>query len=410
MKELLRDFRIRRLLVANITGSIGSGITLFAVPWLLVQQPGGTTSYGTATLVTTVVLFLFMPYYGVWVDRHSRKTMLLGSELFGFLATASMAAVCAWQGGYGHWSLSIIYFCGMLYYTLHFPAKFAFLQQIIDRSHYQSLMGLMEVQGQTAMMISGGLGALLVEHVSLTTILVFDAATYLVSFAIQSTIPYQSTHLDGHASAPRVSAWRAIGEGWQWLRERPQLALFFAAALMPFIAIMVGNYLFPIYIIQTLEAGPWVFGVGEIVFAAGAIAAGFSLPRLIATHSARRTIPITMAVFAAGAALVVLVPTVGVYLLAALFLGYGNAGCRVARSAALLHLIDNRVMGRVSSFFHAYDRVLRTVLTSAVIAIVAAHGARAAFALLLALVLLCLWAVMQTRSALTQYTSDHPVK
>jgi MFS family permease len=408
MKELLRDFRIRRLLVANITGSIGSGITLFAVPWLLVQEPGGTTSYGTATLVTTVALFLFMPYYGVWVDHHSRKSMLLGSELFGLLATTSMAAVCFWQGGYGVWSLSVIYFCGMLYYTLHFPAKFAFLQQIIDRSHYQSLMGLMEVQGQTAMMISGGLGAMLVGHVSLPTILLFDAATYLISFAIQSTIPYQSTHLEGATAVPRVSVWRGIAEGWQWLRDRPQLAIFFAAALMPFIAIMVGNYLFPIYITQTLEAGAWVFGAGQIVFAAGAIFAGLSLPRLIAAHSARHTIPLTMAVFAAGAALLVLFPTVGVYLGAALLLGYGNAGSRVARSAALLNLIDNRVMGRVSSFFHAYDRVLRTILTSTVIAIVATHGARAAFALLLLLVLLCLWAVMSTRSSLTPAATGRP--
>ena len=79
MKELLRDFRIRRLLLANITGSIGSGITIFAVPWLLVHWAGGNEAYGTVTIATTVVLFLFMPYYGTWVDRHSRKTMLLAS-------------------------------------------------------------------------------------------------------------------------------------------------------------------------------------------------------------------------------------------------------------------------------------------------------------------------------------------
>jgi MFS family permease len=400
MKELLGDPRIRRLLLANITGSIGSGVTLFAVPWLLVQQPGGNASYGAVTLATTVVLFLFMPYYGVWVDHHSRKTMLLGSELFGFLATASMAAVCALNGGYSLWSLSTIYFCGMLYYTLHFPAKFAFLQQVFDRSQYQSLMGLMEIQGQTAMMIAGGLGAVLVEHVSLTTILILDAMTYLFSFAIQSTIPYRSTHLETAGSTSRISAWRAIGEGWQWLRDRPRLAVFFAASLMPFIAVMVGNYLFPIYIAQTLHAGSWVFGAGEIVFATGAVLAGIWLPRLIAVHSARNTVPVTMAVFAAGAAILVLFPHVAPYLVAAVLLGFGNAGSRVARSAAMLHLIDNKVMGRVGSFFHAYDRVLRTLLTSAVIAIVAAGGARPAFALLLSLVLISLVAVLRSRSAL----------
>ncbi|MES1168300.1 MAG: MFS transporter, partial [Oleiharenicola lentus] len=259
MQELLRDSRIRRLLLANITGSIGSGVTIFAVPWLLVHQPGGNATYGTVTLVTTIALFLFMPYYGVWVDHHSRKTMLLGSELFGFLATAGMAGLGAATGAYGLWSLGAIYFCGMLYYTLHFPAKFAFLQQVFDKSQYQSLMGLMEVQGQTAMMIAGGLGAVLVEHVSLTAILVFDAATYLFSFAIQSTIPYHADHL-APADVPRISAWGSIAEGWQWLRDRPRLAVFFTASLLPFVAVMVGNYLFPIYISQTLRAGAWVFG------------------------------------------------------------------------------------------------------------------------------------------------------
>jgi MFS family permease len=399
MKELLRDSRIRRLLLANITGSIGSGVTIFAVPWLLVHRPGGNATFGTVTLVTTVVLFLFMPYYGVWVDRHSRKTMLLASELFGLLATTGMAGVGMLLGGYASWQLAAIYFCGMLYYTLHYPAKFPFLQQIIDKSQYQSLMGLMEIQGQTAMMIAGGLGAVLVEHVSLTAILLLDASTYLFSYLIQSTIPYEATHLRSGA-APRVSAWRAIAEGWAWLRDRPQLTVFFAASLLPFIAVMVGNYLFPIYVAQTLQAGAWVFGAGEIVFAAGAILAGASLPRFIAQHSARQTVPATMAAFAAGLAVIVLLPFTGLYLVAALLIGFGNAGIRVARSAAMLHLVDNRVMGRVSSFFHAYDRVLRTVLTSAAIALVTAGGAQPAFLLLLALVLAALGAVLRSRTAL----------
>ena len=62
-------------------------------------------------------------------------------------------------------------------------------------------------------------------------------------------------------------------------------------------------------------------------------------------------------------------------------------------------------MGRVNSFFYAYDRVLRTVLTSAVIAIVTTGGARHAFALLLALVLVGLGAVWQSRSALQPATA-----
>ena len=41
------------------------------------------------------------------------------------------------------------------------------IQQLFDRSQYQSLIGLLEIQGQTAMMIAGGLGGLLVDRVPL---------------------------------------------------------------------------------------------------------------------------------------------------------------------------------------------------------------------------------------------------
>jgi len=400
MKDLLRDFRIRRLLLANITGSIGSGITIFAVPWLLVHRPGGSETYGMVTIVTTVVLFLFMPYYGTWVDRHSRKSMLLASELFGLAATLAMAVTGVLLGGFGQWQLAAVYFCGMLYYTLHYPAKFAFLQQVFDKSQYQSLMGLMEIQGQVAMMIAGGLGSILVEHVSLTTILLLDAGTYLVSFLVQSTLPYHASHLEAGGARASVSAWRAIGEGWAWLRERPRLTAFFAASLMPFITVMVGNYLFPIYVSQTLHAGAWAFGAGEIAFAAGAVAAGAWLPRLIATHSAHRTIPVTMALFALGLAMIIFLPTISLYLVAGVLLGFGNAGIRVARSALMLHLIDNRVMGRVGSFFNAYDRVLRTLLTSMAIALVAGAGVRAAYGLLLLLVIATWWIAQSTRDSI----------
>jgi len=93
MKDLLRDTRVQRLFVANTFGSIGSGITIFTVPWLLVHREGGSGVFRWSTMATTVVLFLFMHYYGAWVDRASRKKMLLASELFGLAATSCMAIV-----------------------------------------------------------------------------------------------------------------------------------------------------------------------------------------------------------------------------------------------------------------------------------------------------------------------------
>ena len=85
----------------------------------------------------------------------------------------------------------------MMYYTLHYPARFALIQQLFVKSQYQSLIGLIEIQGQTAIMIAGGLGAYLVDRgTPLAAILAFDAATYAISFAVQCTLPYRATHLE----------------------------------------------------------------------------------------------------------------------------------------------------------------------------------------------------------------------
>jgi MFS family permease len=404
MKVLLRDPRVRRMLLANTLGSIGSGVTIFSVPWLLVHQPGGNVAFRWITIATTVVLFAFMPLYGSWVDRHSRKTALLGSELWGFGAILTFA-VLGFALGISTTLLMAIYFSGMFYYTLHYTAKFAFVQQIFDRSQYQSLTGLMEVQGQTAMMVAGGLGGWLVEHVPLWTILLFDAATYLTSFLLLRTIPYVATHLtprpDGAAAGPmtRPTVRASIVEAWNWLSARPRLAIFLTCSLLPFVCVMAGNYLFPIYVAQTLHAKASLFASGEIAFAGGAVIAGVLLPRLLAQHNASVTIPGTMLIFLSGLVLLVVFRHPTAYLIASALSGFGNAGCRVARSALMLNLVSNAVMGRVGVFYNLLDRLLRTVLVSAM-AITDVYGAPGGYALLTGIVVLAIAGVLATRSVL----------
>jgi len=407
MKTLLRDTRVQRLLLANVTGSVGSGVTIIAVPWLLVHRANGDQLYGWATLGTTIALFLFMPYYGAWLDRHSRKTMLLAGELFGFFATISMAVWALATGRVETWQLVVSYFSGMLYYTLHYPAKYAFLQQIFARSQYQSLMGLLEIQGQAAMMIAGGLGSVLVDRVPLAVILLFDAFTYLFSFFVQSTLSYESTHLRDAATIPPANVWHSMAEGWRWLRERPRLSVYFACTLVPFIVVMVGNYLFPIYVSEVLHASAAVFGVGEIAFAIGAMLAGALVPLLVTHRGAGHAIVVANLLCLASVAAIVVAPVRPAYYAAVLLFGFGNAGTRVARSTLLFLAVPNAVMGRVGMFFNVYDRVLRTLLTFAMTLIVPRASATAGFAVLL-LVLLAAFAGTLASRDITAKTAIVP--
>jgi MFS family permease len=400
VNSLLRDSRARRLVVANLFSSVGSGITIIAVPWLLVNREGGNATFGWTTFWTTVVLFLFIPYYGAWVDRHSRKTMLLWGEVFGFGATFSMALVALVTGRVETWQLVATFFCGWLYYTLHYPAKFAFVQQIFDRSQYQALTSMMEVQGQVASMAAGGLASVLIGKVDLSTILLVDASSYLVGFALMASIPYEATHLKSAAAEPAATnAWHAVAEAWRWLAQRRALLWFFICSFTPFLAVMVSNYLFPIYVAQILQASPGVYGVGEMAFAGGAVLAGLSVPLLTARIGQAKSTVALAGVFIAGSTLLILWPVTGVFYAALLLMGLGNAGVRVARNVIVLHLVPNAIMGRVNVFFAAFERFWRTVLILTMTLGVDHLGARVCLGILLALNLLAFAGLLLTRHA-----------
>lgn len=377
MKDLLRDPRIRRLLLANIAGSIGAGVTIIAIPWILIQREGGERLYGYITILSTLALFAMVPHYGAWLDRHSRKAAMLAAEGFGAVTTLSMATWMLVTGEAATWQLLVIFFCGMLYYTLHFPAKFAFVQQVFERRHYQSLMGLLEIQGQTASMLAGGLAALMLDHVDLSTILLLNGGTYVFSFLVQRPLPYTASHVS--ADRPKTSVTADLVEGLRWLGARPAFTTFILCTLAPFVAVMVGNYLFPIYVQHILRASAAVFGTGEMAFAVGAIAAGLVGPPLL-TRLPTATVALgMMALFVVGLALLSGVPTVATFYVALLLIGLGNAGARVARGTVLLHEVPNALMGRVNVVIAAIDRLVRTLMQFAAIAVVVRADAVLAF-------------------------------
>jgi len=417
MKTLLRDFRIRRLIVANILSSMGVGITLITIPWLIVQREGGAELYGWNNIAATIVLLILAPYYGSWLDKHSRKTALVAGEAFGALTAAAMTAWILVTGVSANWQLLLLFFCGVLYYSLHFPAKFAFIQQVFDRQHYQSLLGLMEVQGQIATMLAGGLASVLIDRLPFGLILLCNTTTYAVSFFVLRTLPYRATHLadDGAnddsttsnaaaaVAAPPESPAMSFITGLRWMMgERLAFSVFLICTLAPFMAVMVGGYMFPVYVQNVLKASASVYGRGEVALAIGAILAGLALPRLITGRSQAGLAIGLMGLFLAGLVLLSLVPGTSAFYVALLMLGLGNAGARVVRGSVMLHAVPNALMGRVNVVMATADRLIRTLLMLGAIAIISRGlSPTIGFVGLIAFMLLSIWLAWATRRSVS---------
>ncbi|MFC5450685.1 MFS transporter [Paenibacillus aestuarii] len=395
MWTMLKDSRMLFLIIANILSSIGSGVTMIGVPWMLVNRAGGDQIYGYATLVSTIVLFLLSPQIGVYIERISRKKLLLLSEVVGGAITLAFAAWGLLAGHFATWQLIIVYFSGSLYYNVHFPTQFAFTQEIFTKDQYKTLNSILEVQNQSTSMIAGGLASLLVDHIDFAWILFADAMTYFIGFGLFLFIPYQASQA---VTVTRSgSMWSNIAEGYRYLKTKPLFVLFFIGALMPFLCVMAGNYLFPVYITSVLHGGASVMGSADMIFAIGAVIAGLTIPWLMQRIGSYATTITAFVMFSISIALFYTFPLIGIYLGFKSLNGWGNAGSRIARNTILMEMVPNHLIGRVNSFFNTVGMGLRVVLIGACTQIVAHQGARAALLMLGGMLLLSFIGVLSSR-------------
>jgi MFS family permease len=360
--NIWRDPKARIVLTANFLLVVGASLTFMAIPWLLIQQPHGKAILGyTNSIITLVILFL-LPYLGKLVDRNSRKAVVLIFLALGFAVNVFVIAAMVLGGRAEIWELLTVFCYGSLGASVYYPAQFALNQEIFASDQYEQLSGAIEIQWQAASMVAGAVGALLISRVPLWAILTIDATTYAVSFGLITRLAYSRTVL----GSPSSSALKMMWEGVCYLRQRPRLSIVMLASFLPFLALMVANYLSPIFVRETLRMGPEVYAAGEVSYAIGAVVAGLSVPFINGKIGLIPTLLFTIGCYTVAVGLNPIQPVAIVFLISFMLQGWGNAGSRVARSILVLKTVPNEIVGRVNLFYGAVERLFRAALLALV--------------------------------------------
>ncbi len=388
MRALLSLRKTRFLLAGNILSHIGNGIAMISVPWLFVKQANGEQIYGYTTMAAALITMLMLLYVGTLIDKFSRKKILVLTEWAGLVGTIIIALV-EWQNAQPSiYSLITMFLMGSMIYSMHFPTRFAFTQEIFDARHYQQLNGLLEIQGQIAFMVAGGVGGFLVERTTFTNLMLIDAATFLLGAIFFMLIPYEPKP---KANAALKSAWANLKEGISFIRTYKHTTNFFVFTMLPFISVLIGLYLFPIYISDVLKADATVYGWHEVTWAIGSIIAGITIPWLAKKMRGREVVILSVSFYTFMVILLVLDINVLTFLVITLFMGWGNAGRRVARATVIMENVDNKMIGRMNSTLMSFGKLVQFVLVYIFTLINPIWGARSAFAILGGLLVLTCW-------------------
>ena len=339
--RISRDFRL--VWGGVFVSELGYQFTRVALYIQVFAQTNSTTAVGLLGLSGLLGQVTGTIVGGSFIDAHDRRRILLLSQV----ALAACAGVLFAGASLGPAPLGLLYGTNAAMWfvgSIEGPARSAMIPRLVGASLVPSALALYQALWQTVQIVGPGLAGLLIQWRGLPSAYGVDLITYSALFVAALTMrPMPPEHDPGSARG-----WRAVGEGFDYVRRHRLLQSTFAIDLIAMIFGMP-QALFPALAVSQFKRGTAVVG---LLFAAPAV--GALLQAMAAgwvKHVRRQGTAVIWAVIGWGAAITAF-GLVGDHLLVALALlavaGAADVISAIFRSTILQVTVPDRLRGRLS--------------------------------------------------------------
>ncbi|MDQ0271594.1 MFS transporter [Cytobacillus purgationiresistens] len=355
--------KFKQLLAANLVSMVGTGISSYLIIWLLIDQLRQSVLYGYLTIFVMILLIVLAPYLGSLIDHHSRKLIFYYLELSGAILLVAFIALYSLDiKSIQILLLTMLIIYQHLYDSIKYPILAALTQEMFKKEQYNKVNSSLEVQGQTAAMVSTAIAAFSVGTISIYIIIIINIVTHLTSAFLIFTMPHDTKNV--HQVKKEKSHFiHDFMESMNYLRELPLfISIILMVSFSPAIAVIVMNYIEPIFVYHYLNGGPEIIGAANLLYAVGAIVGG-----VVSLFFSKRLTPAKalftfMLIFTVATVAVFVVPSFMMLFVASTLWGVSNAASRIFRKDFMLNHIDNRYMGRVNTSFNSLKLLVQSIL------------------------------------------------
>ena len=253
---------------------ITSSALQMALIFYLTEKTNSSMTLALATLVGFLPQGVLGLFIGGWIDRHSRKRIMIGADLFIAAVSALLAVISAFLDP-PVWVVLAILFLRSIGSAFHTPSINAVTPLIVSTDKLAKCTGYIQSLQSVSSIVSPALGALLYAQCTLTEIIALDVVgAVIASIAVMlvkipnidvANIPQSEGVLAGAKEAYRILA-----------QQKGLLTLLWMGALYMF-AYMPINALFPLISMNHFGGTTWHVAMSESVFAAGMLLGGIVL-------------------------------------------------------------------------------------------------------------------------------------
>ncbi|GIG69766.1 MFS transporter [Phytomonospora endophytica] len=272
MLPLLRDRRFQAFWLGQATSVVGVGVTVVALPGLLLTHRSGTDfAYVLAAQAGTGAFCTI--FGGVFADRYSRSMLMAVSDVLCILGVGAYLAL----GANGPlWALLLSAGVIGVGTGLYQPAHRAAMPQIVPGELLERANALDSATKRIGMAAGSALGGLLIATVNPEVALVVNLGTYAVSLA--TLLFLRLPAVTGGGSGGGIAAvFREAGEGVRIvLRNRWATAIMVQGTIQVFFLFAPNYILTAIVAAERYPKGAygWIMTAGFVGALAGSLISG----------------------------------------------------------------------------------------------------------------------------------------
>lgn len=256
--------------LSQALSQLGSSMTSFAlILWAYTQK-------GTAMTISLMTFFNYVPYViaslfaGAFVDRHSKKKIMLVSDSIAAICSAGILALYT-ENELQIWSIYLVNFIIGFMEAFQEPAATVAIGKVVPKERLTQVSGLNSFSNNLVRVLSPVLAASLFAFGSLKLILVIDLTSFLFAFSVLAFVLRIPEDLSQNRE--KKSAFAGCKEGFRYLTQNHGiLIVIMTMALLNFFSrLTYENILSPMLLSRsannsvTLGIVNAVIGIGGII-------------------------------------------------------------------------------------------------------------------------------------------------
>lgn len=250
---------------------LGSSAAQFAIIWWLTEQTGSAVVLAMAGMVGFLPQAIIGPFAGAWVDRLSRKTVMIVADLF-IAVAGGVLAVAFLLGTPAIWLVYLILFLRAVGSVFHAPALQAAIPMLVPQSELTKAGGWSQFLQSGSLMLGPVIGTLLMTTFSIPAVMLID-----IIGAILAALALFMIKIADPEKTPDENI---LGEMLAGLLEIKKNRLLFAITIPMMLVSLIYlpvSSLFPLMVNGYFGGTAWHGSIVEFFFAGGLLVSSLIL-------------------------------------------------------------------------------------------------------------------------------------